>query len=71
MNDNENCFYEIKDFNSVFFNREEIAFYVKENIEFTQMSSNTNSFELVHLDVKIGREITTLKTLILSSMNLK
>ena len=63
INDCEN-FYKIKGFNLVFFNREgrgrPIAVYVKENIEFTQISPNTNSFQIVHFNVKIGNETIAL-----------
>ena len=56
INDCENSFYKIEGFNSVFFDREgrggDITVYVKENMEFTQISSNTNSSEVVHLNVQ-------------------
>ena len=60
ISNNENNIYNIQGFNSVFLNREGkgggIVVYIKENINYTQLSSNPNSFELLQIDVNINNK---------------
>lgn len=60
ISDNENIFYNIHGFNSVFLNRDGkgggIAVYVKENIEFSKLSTKTKSFELIQLNINTSSE---------------
>lgn len=64
ITDNENNFYSIKNFNSIFLNREGngggIAVYIKENINFTTNNLNTQNFESLHIDLTIGTDLLTL-----------
>lgn len=62
--DDENQFYTITNFNSVFLNRNGkgggIAVYVKENINFTTTHINTTYFETIQIDLSIDNNIITL-----------
>lgn len=64
INNIENSLYNIPGFNSIFLNREGkgggIAIYIKENIDYVQISLNSNSFEIMQIDVKINNHITSL-----------
>lgn len=64
ITDNENKFYNIKGFNSIFFNREGrgggIALYITEHIHFNQIHLNTNSLEIIQIDIEINNKTTSL-----------
>lgn len=55
INDNENQFYQINGYNSVFLNREGrgggIAIYINEDLHFKNLNSNTTSFESMKLEL--------------------
>lgn len=64
IKDDENRFYSINNFNSVFLNREGngggIAVYIKENINFTTTHLNTSYFETMQIDLSIDTKTITL-----------
>lgn len=58
ISDNENNMYNIPGFNSLYLNRENkgggIAVYINENINFTQVSHSTKSFESIQINANIN-----------------
>lgn len=64
ITDQENRFYNIKGFYSIFLNRENrgggVAVYIAENLNFNQISLNINSFEAILIDININNNITSL-----------
>lgn len=67
ITDQENRFYNIEGFNSVFLNRENrgggVAVYIAENINFNEISLHTNSFEAIQIDMNVDNKITSLISL--------
>lgn len=64
ITDQENRFYNIKGFYSIFLNRENrgggVVVYIAENLNFNQISLNINSFEAILIDININNNITSL-----------
>lgn len=64
ISDNENNFYNIQGFNSIFLNREGrgggIAVYIAESLTFNHITLTTNSFEIVQTDVNINKNTLSL-----------
>lgn len=67
ITDDENRFYNIEGFNSIFLNRGSrgggVAVYIAENLFFTKTSLNTNSFEIIQIVININNKTTSLLSL--------